>query len=268
MKLPWVSRCQLVAAEQRITDLAFQLEREVNRNDGLMAALKSLAPPAEGFRDFRHHPTWYGNPSPEPLVDFGTFENHRPGPSTPPIVGLGTLARPEQNDAIPGAQVAAEPCSVPPPGWSCSRGAGHDGPCAASPVEPDDIDVPVRDRRTGELLPPLVPGVELGPPEVKPRGGKGGRINKRAALEAPTDPMHGVDLEAVEAVVEEDRQRRKDPARRQSPDRAARDRAIVAACRKRSVNEVADEYQLTRERVRQIAAKAGVKAPTPTRRGG
>lgn len=25
-------------------------------------------------------------------------------------------------------------CKVPPPGWSCSRGAGHDGPCAASPT--------------------------------------------------------------------------------------------------------------------------------------
>lgn len=25
-------------------------------------------------------------------------------------------------------------CSVPPPGWRCTRGAGHDGPCAAVPV--------------------------------------------------------------------------------------------------------------------------------------
>jgi Lar family restriction alleviation protein len=24
-------------------------------------------------------------------------------------------------------------CTVPPPGWQCSRNAGHDGPCAASP---------------------------------------------------------------------------------------------------------------------------------------
>lgn len=24
-------------------------------------------------------------------------------------------------------------CEVPPPGWTCSRRAGHDGPCAASP---------------------------------------------------------------------------------------------------------------------------------------
>lgn len=26
-------------------------------------------------------------------------------------------------------------CDRPPPGWSCSRARGHDGPCAASPVE-------------------------------------------------------------------------------------------------------------------------------------
>lgn len=25
-----------------------------------------------------------------------------------------------------------EPCSIPPDGWSCSRGDGHDGPCAAT----------------------------------------------------------------------------------------------------------------------------------------
>lgn len=263
MNLPWVSRGQLAVLEKENEGLYRELERERERNAGLMDALKNLAPPAVLLPT----DTSRGHLPANVVFPYGNNGN---GHSLEPLVDFGQMdpARPEQNDAIPGAQVVAEPCSVPPPGWSCSRGAGHDGPCAASPVEPDDIDVPVRDRRTGELLPPLVPGVELGPPEVKPRGGKGGRINKRAALEAPTDPMHGVDLEAVEAVVEEDRQRRKDPARRQSPDRAARDRAIVAACRKRSVNEVADEYQLTRERVRQIAAKAGVKAPTPTRRGG
>ncbi len=25
-------------------------------------------------------------------------------------------------------------CTVPPPGWSCSRGHGHEGPCAARPT--------------------------------------------------------------------------------------------------------------------------------------
>lgn len=28
---------------------------------------------------------------------------------------------------------AAQPCAIPPEGWSCSRTAGHDGPCAATP---------------------------------------------------------------------------------------------------------------------------------------
>jgi len=27
-----------------------------------------------------------------------------------------------------------EPCTVPPPGWRCTRAAGHDGPCAALPA--------------------------------------------------------------------------------------------------------------------------------------
>lgn len=34
---------------------------------------------------------------------------------------------------------AGEPiaqCTVPPPGWSCSRGSGHTGPCAATAVVP------------------------------------------------------------------------------------------------------------------------------------
>ena len=32
-------------------------------------------------------------------------------------------------------------CNVPPPGWSCSRGAGHEGPCAASPVSVQSHDL-------------------------------------------------------------------------------------------------------------------------------
>ncbi|HEV7301632.1 MAG TPA: hypothetical protein VGN72_19870 [Tepidisphaeraceae bacterium] len=31
-------------------------------------------------------------------------------------------------------------CRVPPPGWSCSRPAGHEGPCAASPINSKVID--------------------------------------------------------------------------------------------------------------------------------
>lgn len=29
-----------------------------------------------------------------------------------------------------------KPCRVPPPNWYCTRGAGHDGPCAAWMVQP------------------------------------------------------------------------------------------------------------------------------------
>lgn len=42
-------------------------------------------------------------------------------------------------------------CLRPPLGWSCSREAGHDGPCAASPAEGDDVrsTPPVGARLTG-----------------------------------------------------------------------------------------------------------------------
>jgi hypothetical protein len=45
-----------------------------------------------------------------------------------------------QVDAATSHKVApSEPCALPPAGWSCSRGKGHDGPCAASPVPPRPI---------------------------------------------------------------------------------------------------------------------------------
>jgi len=34
---------------------------------------------------------------------------------------------------------AAAPCPLPPDGWRCSRGIGHEGPCAAHPVEPQPV---------------------------------------------------------------------------------------------------------------------------------
>lgn len=36
------------------------------------------------------------------------------------------------------------PCTVPPDGWRCTRGNGHDGPCAAIPISQDDGVVMVR----------------------------------------------------------------------------------------------------------------------------
>ena len=32
-------------------------------------------------------------------------------------------------------------CPLPPPGWECTRDAGHDGPCAAWPVPIPKVDV-------------------------------------------------------------------------------------------------------------------------------
>lgn len=29
-------------------------------------------------------------------------------------------------------------CTLPPRGWKCSRAAGHEGPCAATPIEPTE----------------------------------------------------------------------------------------------------------------------------------
>lgn len=38
---------------------------------------------------------------------------------------------------IAGAEAQPITCEVPPPGWWCSRDAGHDGPCAAHPWRDD-----------------------------------------------------------------------------------------------------------------------------------
>lgn len=35
-------------------------------------------------------------------------------------------------------QNVTEPCEMAPRGWTCSRRAGHDGPCAASPDDGRD----------------------------------------------------------------------------------------------------------------------------------
>lgn len=38
------------------------------------------------------------------------------------------------------AQQDAERCDVPPPGWRCTRKAGHEGPCAAVEA-PEDLEL-------------------------------------------------------------------------------------------------------------------------------
>jgi hypothetical protein len=40
-------------------------------------------------------------------------------------------------DALLGPGAFDGQCEVPPPGWWCSREAGHDGPCAAYPWRDD-----------------------------------------------------------------------------------------------------------------------------------
>jgi hypothetical protein len=40
-------------------------------------------------------------------------------------------------------------CSVPPDGWRCSRGAGHDGPCAATQTYEF---TPMRPYRPGDTI--------------------------------------------------------------------------------------------------------------------
>jgi hypothetical protein len=76
-------------------------------------------------------------------------------PMPPPCpASLPPSAPPEPLGPPPGPPVPAppwhqasveEPCRVPPPGWVCSRTAGHSGPCAARPAPgygTSDVDYP------------------------------------------------------------------------------------------------------------------------------
>lgn len=42
-------------------------------------------------------------------------------------------------------------CLAPPPGWTCTRPVGHDGPCAASPATATATDTPLLDAIALEL---------------------------------------------------------------------------------------------------------------------
>ena len=64
----------------------------------------------------------------ELLVDLvtGKLEKRPPtAPSSAPLrhVDAERIAR--------ASREAGPPCPVPPPGWRCTRRAGHSGPCAA-----------------------------------------------------------------------------------------------------------------------------------------
>ena len=43
-------------------------------------------------------------------------------------------------------------CKVPPPGWKCTRPAGHEGPCAAWPVSHELIGSEYRPDPNGNLI--------------------------------------------------------------------------------------------------------------------
>lgn len=43
-------------------------------------------------------------------------------------------------------------CIIPPQGWVCTRGAGHDGPCAALPTTQIFLDLVYKSRDTFDRL--------------------------------------------------------------------------------------------------------------------
>lgn len=64
-------------------------------------------------------------------------------------------------------KAAAPNCDIPPVGWKCSRTAGHDGPCAATPAPSDQekLDYPaifseIREQGLRDLVRELVEALE------------------------------------------------------------------------------------------------------------
>jgi hypothetical protein len=54
------------------------------------------------------------------------------------LIGYCRAQRPRRNPCgcrTFAADANANRCTVPPDGWTCSRGAGHTGPCAAAPLD-------------------------------------------------------------------------------------------------------------------------------------
>lgn len=47
---------------------------------------------------------------------------------------LGCWCRPYSCHGDVLIKLRKEQCKIPPKGWWCSRGAGHEGPCAARPI--------------------------------------------------------------------------------------------------------------------------------------
>lgn len=54
-------------------------------------------------------------------------------PEHDPTVSV-SLSEDDVEPVTSGSRESPHPCRVPPPGWSCSRAGGHEGPCAASAI--------------------------------------------------------------------------------------------------------------------------------------
>jgi hypothetical protein len=80
----------------------------------------------------------------------------------------------KQIEAQGGQMADGPPCEVPPEGWACSRGAGHDGPCAPYPIGAQS---PAEFKDPAELFTIKEPGVQILPnpysyPMVNPHAHK------------------------------------------------------------------------------------------------
>ncbi len=58
-------------------------------------------------------------------------DERRDGDEAPPVDVVFEI----EEDPFPSVPPARR-CALPPPGWECSREAGHDGPCAARRKDP------------------------------------------------------------------------------------------------------------------------------------
>lgn len=68
----------------------------------------------------------------EPAKPFAHHPREQTGVDIPEVRGASVPRPAEEQDAF--VYDIPEKCVVPPPGWRCSREAGHDGPCAARPT--------------------------------------------------------------------------------------------------------------------------------------
>lgn len=66
-----------------------------------------------------------------------------------------------------GSPTQPAACQAPPPGWACTRGAGHAGPCAAVPADPEPAGRYAFDPAADRMV-PLAPATDAAPPGPVP----------------------------------------------------------------------------------------------------